>query len=143
MKTLRGVLRKFCLNFIGTIYCLHRALCSLRFYCSHRKQLISSGDRLTCFLRTTVVSGKHTLKRTFLKFLDDCFYMAIFLFLCIWQYKIFEQKLSHKCAMINSQGVNISDKNYNSILFLNISLSVQLNHSRGHHLGFMPVSITQ
>ena len=106
-------------------------------------QLISSGDRLTCFLSKTVASGKHALKRTFLKFLNDCFYTAIFLFLCIWQYKIFEQKLNHKCAMINSEDVNISDNNYNSILFLNISQSVQLNRSWGHHLGFMPVSITQ
>ena len=34
-------------------------------------------------------------------------------------------------------------KVYPSILFLNFSLSVQSNRSWGHHLGVMPVSITQ
>ena len=34
-------------------------------------------------------------------------------------------------------------KVYLSILFLHFSLSVQLNCSEGHHLGVMPVSITQ
>ena len=95
-----------CLTLIGTVYCLHRTSCLLGF--------ISSGDWLTCFLSEAIVSGKHPLKITFLKTLDVCFCMEIFLlFLYIFRCKTVEQKLNHKRAVVHSQDVDISDKNYN------------------------------
>ena len=54
--------------------------------------------------------------------------------------------------MIHSQDLNILDKNYNLFssakglslnFFLTFFTVVQLNRSEGHHLGVMPVSITQ
>ena len=82
-----------------------------------------------------LLSGQHALERTFLKLIDGSFCLAIALLFCIFNdYKTVEQKLSHKCAMIHSQDVNIPDKNCNlfsgvTSLPSTFSLQVQLNRS--------------
>ena len=84
-----------------------------------------------------VVSGKHALKRIFLKFLDGCFCAAIFYRFCI-----FSNTLRMWIYLTKIMIFSAVSKIYLSILFFNFSLSVQLNHSWSHHLGVTPVSIT-
>lgn len=87
-------------------------------------------------------------------FLHDRYsFFYFYFFLYIQQYKPVEQKLDHQWEMIHSQGVTISDKNYN--LFNNVKglpfnfaikffiVSTIKSFMRSHHLGVMSVDIIQ
>ena len=113
-------------------------------------QLISSVEWLTCFLSEVMVSGKDTLKRALLKILDGCFsinvFFTVFLYFAIQSTHKLHSDLPSVCEYIYLIRIIFFSavwKVYVSVLFLTCSLSVQLNHWWGHHLGVLPVSITQ
>ena len=99
------------------IVCIERHVS--RYFITHMetRQLIYW---LNCLLSKTLASGKHALKRTFLKIFGGCFCIATFWCLCIYcKIKPLKQKVNHKCAMIHSQDVHISDKNCNLLSSVN------------------------